>query len=51
MRMRSTVVGKTWARILLALAAGAVTGFVSLQRAHSGAAQPSAPDVALAGSR
>src|SRR5205807_7065786 len=56
MRMRSTVVGKMWARILLALAAGAITGLVSLQRAQSRAAH-STPDtrgtgdVALAGSR
>src|SRR5207245_11406682 len=51
MRMRSTVVGKLWARILLALAAGAITGFVSLHRAQSGAVQATPPDVALAGSR
>jgi hypothetical protein len=51
MRMRSTVVGKLWARILLALAAGAITGLVSLQRAHSHDVQPTPPDVALAGSR
>jgi hypothetical protein len=51
MRMRSTVMGKLWARILLALAAGAITGLVSLQRAHSHDVQPTPPDVALAGSR
>ena len=51
MRMRSTVVGKLWARILLALVAGAITGFVSLHRAQSGAVQATPPDVAWAGSR
>ena len=51
MRMRSTVVGKLWARILLALVAGAITGFVSLHRAQSGDVQATSPDVALAGSR
>ena len=51
MRMRSTVMGKLWARILLALAAGAITGFVSLHRAQSGAVQSTPPDLALAGSR
>src|SRR5947208_9141845 len=45
MRMRSTVVGKLWARILLALAAGAITGFVSLHRAQSGAVQATPPDL------
>jgi len=55
MRMRSTVVGKMWARNLLALAAGAITGLVSLQRAQSRAAHstpdsPDTGDVALAGS-
>jgi hypothetical protein len=56
MRMRSTVVGKTWARILLALAAGAITGLLSLDRAQSRALRPPADsqevnEVTLAGSR